>query len=305
MKRHNTFVMCLKKGKHMKIKKAFGALAVLLALSVVGCGKPGGDKSGSKPKTQTTSALPSIKVTAEGSKTTLDVEGTVKLSADIEGVTWESATPTVATVDGEGLVTAVAAGSTKISASKDGYKAGSITITVNKPADPLWTPLPRTWTEGTPAQNSANKEYIPLTDETANKVGVKISIQNYEVAEGATASSTLSSDGKINPVNDHSAALAWKITAPKAGDYQLVMTGKCKTDAADYTLDQRSFAVTLNGEAVDVAATERIAVTPESAAFVAAPRMTLTGTAEDVVTVSCSDYRIQFDVASYLVFQEI
>ena len=293
----------------MKIKKVFGALAILLALTAVACGGNAGSgkNSGgaSKPSASQSSALPSIKVTAEGNKTTLDIDETVKLTADIEGVTWESSAATIATVNDQGLVTAVAAGSAKISAKKDGYKAGSISITVNKPVDPLWTPLPRTWTDGTPAQNSANKEYIPLTDATANKVGVKISIQNYEVAEGATASSALSSDGKINPVNDHSAALAWKITAPKAGDYQLVMTGKCKTDAADYTLDQRSFAVTLNGENIDVAATERVSVTTTSAPFVAAPRITLRGTAEDVVTVSCSDYRIQFDISSFLVFQEI
>lgn len=291
----------------MKLKKVFGALAVLLALTVVGCNSnSGSNASGSKGgNTQSTSALPSIKVTAAGSKTTLEVDETVQLSADIEGVTWESSAVAVATVNNQGLVTAVGAGTAKISAKKDGYKDGSISITVNKPVDPLWTPLPRTWADGTPAQNSANKEYIPLTDAAANKVGVKISIQNYEVAEGATASSALSSDGKINPVNDHSAALAWKIVAPKAGDYQFVMTGKCKSDAADYTLDQRSFAVTLNGQEVDVAATERVSVTTTSAPFVAAPRITLSGTSEDVITVSCSDYRIQFDVASFLVFQEI
>jgi len=172
--------------------------------------------------------------------------------------------------------------------------------------DPLWTPLVRNYTDGTPAQNSANKEYIPLTDATANKVGVKIAIANWEVAEGATATSTLSSDGKIGPVNDHEAALAWKIKAPKAGDYQLVMYGKCKADAADYTLAGRAFGVTLNGEEVDVAADDRIAVTTETAAFVAAPRMTLRGPEqEDVVTVTCTDYRIQFDTASFLLFQEI
>ena len=287
----------------MKFKRIISAIAVLLALTTVGCGT-GTNNNGNKSGSQT-SALPTIKITVADNKKTLEIDDTVQLTADIEGVTWESSSTAVATVSGEGLVTAIGAGTAKISAKKEGYKAGEVSVTVNKPTDPLWKPLPRTWTDGTPAQNSANKEYIPLTDTAAGKVGVKISIQNYEVATGATSTSSLSSDGKIGPVNDHDAALAWKITAPKAGDYQLVMTGKCKTDAADYTLSERAFAITLNGQAVDVAATERVAVTPESAAFVAAPRMTLTGTAEDIITVSCSDYRIQFDVNSFLVFQEI
>ena len=206
----------------------------------------------------------------------------------------------------KGLVTAVGAGTAKISAKKDGYKAGEISITVNKPANPLWTPLERNYTDGEPAQNSAGKEYIPLNDATANKVGVKIAIKNYEVAEGATASSSLSSDGKIGPVNDHDAALAWKIKAPKAGNYQLVMVGKCKTDAADYTLAERAFGVKLNGAEVDVEASERVAVTPEAAPFVAAPTIALSGPeTEDVIAITCTDYRIQFDTSSFLLFQEI
>lgn len=294
----------------MKFKKCLGALAILLALTTVACnggGQP--SESGNKPTSsaqQSTSALPAIKVTAADNKKTLEVDETVQLTADVEGVTWESSAVAVATVDDKGLVTAVGAGSAKISAKKDGYKAGEISITVNKPANPLWTPLPRTYTDGEPAQNSAGKEYIPLNDATANKVGVKIAIKNYEVAEGATATSSLSSDGKIGPVNDHEAALAWKIKAPKAGNYQLVMVGKCKTDAADYTLAERAFGVKLNGAEVNVDAEERVAVTTESAPFVAAPTIALSGPeTEDVIAITCTDYRIQFDTSSFLLFQEI
>ena len=295
----------------MKFKKCLGALAILLALTTVACNGGGNSSAapsnGSKSNSQqSTSVLPSINVTAADNKKTLEVDETVKLTADVEGVTWESSAPAVATVDGEGLVTAVGAGTAKITAKKDGYKDGSVSITVNKPANPLWTPLPRNYTDGEPAQNSAGKEYIPLNDATANKVGVKIAIKNYEVAEGATANSSLSSDGKIGPVNDHEAALAWKIKAPKAGNYQLVMVGKCKTDAADYTLAERAFGVKLNGAEVDVEASERVAVTPESAPFVAAPTIALSGPeTEDVIAITCTDYRIQFDTSSFLLFQEI
>ena len=294
----------------MKFKKCLGALAILLALTTVACNGGGNPSaSGNKPTSsaqQSTSVLPSINVTAADNKKTLEVDETVKLTASVEGVTWESSAPAVATVDGEGLVTAVGAGTAKITAKKDGYKEGSISITVNKPANPLWTPLPRTYTDGEPAQNSAGKEYIPLNDATANKVGVKIAIKNYEVAEGATATSSLSSDGKIGPVNDHEAALAWKIKAPKAGNYQLVMVGKCKSDDAEYTLAERAFGVKLNGAEVNVDAEERIAVTTEAAPFVAAPTIALSGPeTEDVIAITCTDYRIQFDTSSFLLFQEI
>ena len=146
----------------MKLKKVFGALAVLLALTVVGCNNAPANSASSKKggAVSSSSALPSIKVTAAGNKTTLEIDETVQLSADIEGITWESSATGVATVSDQGLVTAVGAGTAKISAKKDGYKEGSISITVKKPVDPLWTPLPRTWADGTPAQNSANKEYI-------------------------------------------------------------------------------------------------------------------------------------------------
>ena len=294
----------------MKMKKGLGALAILLALTAVACNSTPAASGSNTPKSSnapvSTSTLPAIKVTAADNKKTLEVNETVQLTADPADVTWETSAAAVATVDDKGLVTAVGAGTAKISAKKDGYKAGEISITVNKPANPLWTPLERNYTDGEPAQNSAGKEYIPLNDATANKVGVKIAIKNYEVAEGATASSSLSSDGKIGPVNDHDAALAWKIKAPKAGNYQLVMVGKCKTDAADYTLAERAFGVKLNGAEVDVEASERVAVTPEAAPFVAAPTIALSGPeTEDVIAITCTDYRIQFDTSSFLLFQEI
>ena len=290
----------------MKFKKCLGALAVLLALTTVACNGGGQPSKPTSSAQQSTSALPAIKVTAADDKKTLEVDETVQLTSDVEGVTWETSAAAVATVDDKGLVTAVGAGTAKITAKKDGYKEGSISITVNKPANPLWTPLPRTYTDGEPAQNSAGKEYIPLNDATANKVGVKIAIKNYEVAEGATATSSLSSDGKIGPVNDHEAALAWKIKAPKAGNYQLVMVGKCKADAAEYTLAERAFGVKLNGAEVNVDAEERIAVTTEAAPFVAAPTIALSGPeTEDVIAITCTDYRIQFDTSSFLLFQEI
>lgn len=189
-----------------------------------------------------------------------------------------------------------AAPSTSQQASSSSEESSAPQIDID-PA--LLEPLARTWTAGTPETNADGKEYIPLTDATANKVGVKIKFSDYGAGSTATVSS-----GKINPVNDHTVYLEYHIKAPKAGNYQMVMNGRV-SDAA-HTLGERAFYVTLNNESIEVYGDIRDAglVTGESKDFVAAPTMALTGN-EDVFTVACSDYRIVFDVDAYIVFQEI
>lgn len=161
--------------------------------------------------------------------------------------------------------------------------------------------IPHTWADGTPATNADGKEYIPLTDAAAGKVGVKIAITNYTIESGSTATG-MGSDGKINPGNDHGAYLTYKIKAPKAGEYQMVLRGKSASNALERTLDDRAFGVTLNGASV---ATEgdRTPLTETDADFVAAPTVNLTGN-EDTFTITASDYRIQFDVTSFIIFAE-
>lgn len=163
----------------------------------------------------------------------------------------------------------------------------------------LLSPLPRTWTDGAAETNSDGKEYIPLTDATANKVGVKIKFSDC----GAGSTGTISS-GKINPVNDHTVFLEYHIKAPKAGNYQMLMKGHVSN--AEYDLDGRAFWVQLNEEEVNVYGEGRDGglTTGDDVVFVAAPTMALTGN-EDSVRVACSDYRIVFDVESYIIFQEI
>lgn len=297
----------------MKMKKGLGALAILLALTAVACNStPAASGSNNNPSTSknpisTTSALPSIKVTAADNKKTLEVNETVQLTADPADVTWETSAAAVATVDDKGLVTAVGAGTAKISAKKDGYKAGEISITVNKPANPLLQPLQRNYTEGEAQANSAGKEYIPLNDATANKVGVKISIQNWEVPtfEGVTATSKLASDGGIEPKNDHNAFIGFRIKAPKAGNYQLVLRGKGSSSGDGKTLDDRAFAVKVNGVDVDVEPDREPINSTDYSDFVGAPTIALSGTEEDVVSISCSDYRIKFETTSFVLFNEI
>ena len=163
--------------------------------------------------------------------------------------------------------------------------------------------LQRNWDANpTSKTNSDGKQYYQLTD-TGNKVvGAKISIMNYTVESDATSGTELRSDGKIYAVNDKSAILTYRITAPKIGTYQMIMTGKCSSSATEKTLAERNFTVKLNGQTVDVQ-NSRIAVTATNGEFVAAPTINLTG-GEDVIKITCSDYRIVFDTSSYIVFAE-
>ena len=234
----------------MKMKKAFGALALLLALTAVGCGS-NNNNSSSAPASSSKPA------------------------------------------------------SSQPSSSKPSSSAASQSSSASSSAaeDPLLTPLVRTYTEGTPAKNSSDKDYIPLTDATANKVGVKISIQNFTLDAPETTATGLSSDGKINPGNDHKAYLRYRIVAPKAGAYQMVLRGKSKADALDRTLDGRAFDVKLNGESVDTKG-DRAPLLETDSDFVGVPTMNLTGQ-EDTIDITASDYRIQFDVASFILFNEI
>ena len=116
------------------------ALAVVTAFGLGACGaKPAGSSGGGNQSGGDTSevSLGEIVVTAAENKTDLLVGETVQLTAKVndqvlEGVTWKSRAEAVATVDANGLVTAVGAGSVKIRAEKEGYDMGSININVNK-----------------------------------------------------------------------------------------------------------------------------------------------------------------------------
>lgn len=158
-------------------------------------------------------------------------------------------------------------------------------------------PLSRVWVEGTPATNADGKQYIPLSEQASGKVGVKIKFADY----GADSTATVSS-GKLNPVNDQTVYLSYKIKAPKAGVYQMVMSGRVSNES--YTLANRKLRVTLNGESVDIQGDRDGGLRADGDNdFVVAPSINLTGN-EDTFTVACCDNRIAFVESSYIVFAE-
>ncbi len=115
----------------MKVLLPFAVVGLMLSLGA--CGSNNGGESG---KSTTPSVAPQPKVTVktadDKSSLTLVVGENGQLKASEEGVTWASNNEKVATVDQTGKVTAVAPGSAKISAAKEGFKTGELTVTVNR-----------------------------------------------------------------------------------------------------------------------------------------------------------------------------
>ena len=113
--------------------------AALISLGLSACNNT--DQPADKPAEESTQqpadskqgAEEKITITAAGDKTKLMYGESVQLTASVSGVTWESSKPEVAAVDANGLVTSVSKGSASIKAKKDGYKDGSISISVDYP----------------------------------------------------------------------------------------------------------------------------------------------------------------------------
>lgn len=108
-------------------------LAMLaLLFGVAACGNnQGGEESKPGEQSQVPGKEEKIKIEAEGGKTKLILGESVQLTASVDGVAWESSDAAVATVSATGLVESKAVGKATITASKEGYKAGTITINVD------------------------------------------------------------------------------------------------------------------------------------------------------------------------------
>ena len=151
--------------------------AVLLSFGLAACGGGNGGEGGGESKTQQSSAKQeTIKVSAEGDKKTLikgDTVESVQLTAKVgdqvlEGVKWESDKPEIATVSEAGLVTAVSAGTAKITASKDGYKAGNISIKVELEKIQVTAAGETQLLAGQTVQLSANKQGVTWKSSDVN-----------------------------------------------------------------------------------------------------------------------------------------
>lgn len=190
----------------------FTTLALLFSVGLAACTGPGnsqggGSESGSgAPVSQSSAAQQKIKVTAADGKTSLYLGQTVQLAADVEGVSWESAKPDIASVSNSGLVTALAEGSATISAKKDGFTTGTISIRVQ--LEPITVTA------------AGNAKSIVINNElqlSADKEGVTWKSSDETVA-------TVSATGLVKGLKYGSVTISASKDGFKAGNYALSIT---------------------------------------------------------------------------------
>ena len=98
--------------------------SALVCFGVTACGGGGNNQNSNSAQ------LEKITITAADNQKTLTLGQSVQLTASVGGVSWASSQTSVATVNNDGLVTSVGAGTTTITASKNGYRDGTINIKV-------------------------------------------------------------------------------------------------------------------------------------------------------------------------------
>ena len=152
--------------------------------------------------------------------------------------------------------------------------------------------LSRVWVKTADKTNSDNKPYEQIKDNSKNKVGVRILTKNVSAG-------SFDNENRI-PANG---TVTYKITAPKAGDYQLIMSGR--VDDETKKLSERGIVITLNGSAVSIDFGNRDGGLNGRGdnEFVICPTIHLTGN-EDTITVACSANRIAFAQDAWVTFAE-
>ena len=145
-------------------------------------------------------------VSLDKSSLALEVGGTATLTPTVtpsdateKGVTWSSDKTSVATVDANGKVTAVAAGTATITVkTKDGEKTATCTVTVTTPA-PEPTPPPTPSVEGTSVALSQATMSLAVGDVAQLTATVNTSSTDKSVtwASDNTSVATVDATGKV------------------------------------------------------------------------------------------------------------
>ena len=223
--------------------------------------------------------VPVASVTVSPASATLAVGATQQLTAtplDANGnpltgrtVTWVSSAPSVATVDGTGLVTALAGGATTITATSEG-KSGSSAITVPVPVASL------TVSPGSATVAVGATQQLSATPLDAN--GNPLTGRAVTWVSGNTAVATVSSSGLV--------------TAVAAGSVTITATSEGKTGSSAITVPVPVASVTVSPApaSVQVGTTVQLTATPLDANGnpLGGRTVTWTTSASAVATVSTS-----------------
>lgn len=241
----------------MKKKFVLPLAALGLMIGLAGCQDGGTETSVNESGTPGTSAKASatpsskmeqIKITSPDNAKSLVVGTTLQLTADKEGVTWTSANDAIATVSTSGLVEAKALGSVKITAKKEGFKDGTITLEITRPAATAkidWKDADHYSVDGNYSRSNRGPGDTPVYSKSQAEDGECIGYQGTGDKETLTFTSTAavaaeltSSMGSNNSVN---LGDVWKI---KFNGTELNLAGKrYESDDAsgNYTFQEVSF----------------------------------------------------------------
>ena len=150
--------------------------------------------------------------------------------------------------------------------------------------------LSRVWTKTSQKTNSDGKLFEQIKDNKKDKVGVRILTKNISAG-------SFDSDNRIPET------VTYKVTAPKEGDYQMIMCGRVVDE--NKKLNQRGIAITLNGANVSIDFGKRDGGLNGRGdnEFVICPTIHLTGN-EDTITVACSQNGIGFAQDAWVTFGE-
>ena len=150
-------------------RKALFQMAVFSVLVAFGVGACSSNNNNQGSNSQQLEKI-AIKTADNKTSATITKGQTLQLNASVEGVTWESSKLEVATIDANGLATSVDAGSTTITAKKNGYRDGSFSLKVE---------LEKIVVTASGATELLVGETVTLT---ANKEGVTWESSNAEIA---------------------------------------------------------------------------------------------------------------------------
>jgi parallel beta-helix repeat protein len=207
-------------------------------------------------------AAPPTNITVTPSTATLEVGQTVKLTASMPGVSWLSANTAVATVTSGGVVTAVAPGSTIVTAkSKSSRGTSAITVNAPPPPPPPTEPPP---TEPPPATEPPPTSVEPTFSEViagirprgfgASPYTVSTSARTYYVATNGSDTNPGVSSAPFRTINKAAqVAVAGDVVTIGDGTYTesvIVRNGGTATSPIVFQAANRGMVVLTGGNYV-------------------------------------------------------
>lgn len=148
-------------------------------------------------------------------------------------------------------------------------------------------------TDGAAVKNSDNKDVIPLTCSACNKVGAKMSENDYSSGEFGSGDN---SPDALRP--SQGKAIVYKIVVSKAGTYSLEFGMFCKSNDT-VAMSQRGFSVKVNDAAAEVTidgttTPKALGMTSSNAVQIELCSSITLVEGENTIAITCASYRLHY-----------